>query len=435
MKHVLPETWVVDAGEASVGGVPLAALADEFGTPLFVMDERHLMGRLRAFREAFGEDTSIVYAGKAFLCGALIRLLDSEGWMVDAVSGGELACIRRAGFPLSRAVLHGNATPESELRAALEHGIGRVVVDHPGEAESLARLALMSGDRSPVAGLLRLNVPLDPETHEKVKTVGPTAHFGMEPHTAAEVARAFASARGIRWVGAHIHVGSQIRDLGIFQRAAAALVDFVEPIRDCFATPVELDLGGGLAVPYLEEDDVPTPREYGEAVRQGLERARATERLGDVRLLVEPGRSVVANAGVTLYRVQASKHLEAMGDILAVDGGFSDNPRPSLYGARYEVLSGSWPDAPHERPFRVVGRHCESGDVVSARAPLPAQTDRGDLLVLPATGAYAYSMSSRYNGIGRPPVVFVRDGQAREVVRRETHGDLVACDLALAPTT
>lgn len=431
LKHVLPHTWRDDDGVA-IGGVGLSELAERFGTPLFVVDERHVEDRLRSFREAFGPDTDLVYAGKAFLCAALVQLLDREGWLVDAVSSGELELVQRAGLDASRIVMHGNAKTDEELARAVQVRVGRVVVDHLAEIDLLAARNREYGRSDhPLRVLLRLNVDLDPDTHEKVITVGPTAHFGMEPETAALAAARVHGAEGLSLVGVHIHAGSQIRDLNVFRRAAEALVGFVAPLRERFTDPVELDMGGGLAVPYLAEDDAPTPLEYAEAVVVGLRGARADERLGSYRILVEPGRSVIANAGVTLYRVQARKALPGLGEVLAVDGGLSDNPRPSLYDARYEVLNGSRSLDPPDTQFRLVGRHCESGDVIASSAALPADTDRGDLIVLPATGAYVYAMSSRYNGIGRPPVVFVREGEAREVVRRETDDDLLACDLSL----
>jgi len=415
-----------------MGGIALGELAERFGTPLFVVDERHVEDRLRSFRAGFGPEAELIYAGKAFLCGALVQLLDREGWLVDAVSAGELALARRAGLDGSRVVLHGNAKTDAELAQAVRDEVGRVVVDHLAEIDLLAAQNLELGRSGhPIRVLLRLNVDLEPDTHEKVTTVGPTAHFGMEPETAARAAQLVHDAEGLSLVGVHIHAGSQIRDLRVFRRAAEALVGFVAPLRERFASVVELDLGGGLAVPYLAGDQAPSPREYADAVIGGLRGARAEERVGPYRILVEPGRSVIANAGVTLYRVQARKTLPGLGRVLALDGGLSDNPRPSLYDARYEVFNASRLSQAHDTSFRVVGRHCESGDVIAPSAPLPSDTDRGDLIVLPATGAYVYSMSSRYNGVGRSPVVFVRDGDVREVVRRETDDDMLACDTAL----
>lgn len=431
MRHVLPRTWTVRHGEARVGGVPLPDLARRHGTPLLVIDVEHLRGRLRRFRAAFGPDAGLVYAAKAFLCGALVRILAEEGWWIDAVSGGELELARRAGLEPGRIVLHGNAKSADELAAAVRVGVGRIVVDHPAEIPALAREVTAAG-APPVRILLRLNIDLEPETHDKVKTTGRTAHFGMDVRTAARVAARASRMPELALAGVHIHAGSQIRDLGLFRSVAASAVDFVEDTRERFGDPVELDLGGGLAVPYVTADRTPDPEDYAGAIFAGLEEARALERVGATRLFVEPGRSVMANAGVTLYRVQARKTLPGTGEVLAVDGGLSDNPRPSLYGARYEVLAATRPDEEANRTFRVVGRHCESGDVIAPSARLPAGTVAGDLLVLAASGAYGYAMSSRYNGVGRPAVVFVGWGEAHEVVRRETFHDLFACDAVAA---
>lgn len=372
-----------------------------------------------------------MYAGKAFLCGALVRHLTSAGWWIDVVSAGELEIVTRAGHPPARTVMHGNAKPRRELADALARGVGRIVVDHPGEIATLHELAGGSGEEAAV--LLRLNADVAAVTHEKVKTTGARAQFGMDPGTAAAAARDAREAAGVTLAGVHLHVGSQIRDLDTFRRAAEAVVGFVEPIRERFPERIDLDLGGGMPVPYLRDDPAPAIAVYAAALRGGLEGARAADRLGAFRLLVEPGRSVIATSTVTVYRVEARKRLPDGRELLAVDGGLSDNPRPSLYGQRYEVCSVSRADAPHDRPFHVVGRHCETGDLINEEALLPAGTDVGDLVAVPVTGAYAHSMSSRYNGLGRPPVVWVRDGTAREVIRRETIDDLAACDPNLRP--
>lgn len=431
MKHVLPVSWTENDGRGRVGGVALTELAARFGTPLVVVDEGHLEDRLARFRAAFGTDAGLTYAGKAFLCGALVRLLAREGWLVDVVSGGELELVRRAGFPGRNVILHGNAKSAAELERAIAYGVGRVVIDHPDEVDDLRKAAAATGADYRPDLLLRLNVDLTPETHEKVRTVGPGTHFGMSPSVAASVARRIAAAGEWRLAGVHIHAGSQIRDPALFSRVAEAAVGFVAPLRLCFPETVDLDLGGGLAAPYRAGEEVPSPREYAGALEAGLHRSGAEARLGAYRLIVEPGRSVIANAGLTLYTVHARKRLEGAEEALAVDGGLSDNPRPSLYGASYEVLNASRGRGEADRSFRVVGRHCESGDVIAPAATLPGDTAVGDVLAIPGTGAYVFAMSSRYNGVGRPAVVFVRAGRAREVVRRETDDDLLACDLSL----
>lgn len=431
MRHVLPVSWMEADGRGHVGGLALTDIAARFGTPLVVVDERHVEDRLRRFRAAFGPDAGLTYAGKAFLCGALVRLLDREDWLVDVVSGGELELVRRAGFPMGDVILHGNAKSAAELERAVAYGVGRIVVDHPDEVEDLrSAVAVTASDFRPDV-LLRLNVDLTPDTHPKVRTVGPGTHFGMSPSVAASVARRIAEAGEFRLTGVHIHAGSQIRDPALFSRVAAAAVDFVATLRHCFPESVDLDLGGGLAAPYRAGEEVPSPRRYAEALRAGLGASNAEARLGAYRLIVEPGRSVIANAGLTLYTIHACKRLDGAGEVLAVNGGLSDNPRPSLYGASYEVLNASRVPGEARRTFRVVGRHCESGDVIAASATLPGDTAVGDVLAIPGTGAYVFAMSSRYNGVGRPAVVFVGEGAAREVVRRETDDDLLACDLSL----
>ncbi len=431
MRHILPDSWRVDSGVAAVGGVSLLDVVGAHGTPTLVTDEGHLLTRLAAFRSAFGDETALVYAGKAFLCGALVQCLERAGWWVDVVSTGELEIATRSGMAPGRVLMHGNAKPRAELAEAVRCGVSRIVVDHPGEIAVLAGIAREVGRDAHV--LVRLNADVAAVTHEKVKTTGASAQFGMDPATAATDLADAARADGVVLAGVHIHVGSQIRDLDTFGRAAAAVTEFVEPLRDRFPERVDLDLGGGMPVPYLREDPETGIADFGAAVLGGLADARAAERLGAVRLMVEPGRAVIATSTLTLYRVEARKRLPDGRELVAVDGGLSDNPRPSLYGQRYEVLSVSRPDAPHDHRFHMVGRHCETGDVINEEALLPAGTAAGDILAVPVTGAYAHSMSSRYNGLRRPAVVWVRGAETRPVVRRETFDDLIACDTVLSP--
>lgn len=431
LRHVLPATWTVRDGRAAVGGVDLGLLAERFGTPAYAVDEAHVRGRLAEYREALGEEATLVFAAKSFFCVAMAELLHEAGWGVDVVSAGELETALRGGLPPERVLLHGSVKPERETERAAAVGVGRVVIDGPGEVATLGAAAERAGRRLEV--LLRLNADVAVRTHPKVTTTGTTTQFGMRAADTAAAARAVARTRGLELRGLHLHAGSQVRDLATYGRAVRALVELAASIRELIASgPIELDVGGGLAVPYRREDPAPSPAALGRRLRDALRAARATERLGPFRLLVEPGRSVVANAGVTLYRVGVRKRLADGRTALLVDGGMSDNPRPALYGARYELVLPLRADEPHRTPFDVVGRHCETGDVVARDAPLPADAGPGDLVAVLATGAYAHSMSSRYNGLPRPPVVFVRDGAAREVVRRERIDDLLARDAGLA---
>ena len=432
---LLPRTWTDGGDGVAIGGVPLSRIAGRFGTPVYVVDEAHLEHRLAEFRTAFGPAVTPVFAGKAGLYGALVRLLDRAGWWIDVVSAGELEIAAWCGFDPSRLLMHGNAKPPSEIDAALERGVARLVIDHPGEIDLVSARATSrpapAGGTGGIDVLVRLNADVAAVTHDKVKTTGARAQFGMDAVAARDAVDRAVEAAGVRLAGVHIHIGSQISDLDAFRRAARAVVEFAAPLRDGFGPVIDLDLGGGLAVPYVAGDPAPSVGDFASAVLGGLEEARADERLGAHRVLIEPGRSVVASAGVTVYRVVARKRLPDGHEVIAVDGGLSDNPRPSLYGQRYEVLPVGWSAAPADGPVRVVGRHCETGDLISPEARLPADLGPGDLVAVPVTGAYAYSMSSRYNGLGRPPVVWVAGGDARPVVRRETIEDLTGCDLEL----
>lgn len=432
LARLLPRSWTTGAAGAAVAEVPLAGIAERFGTPAYVVDQGHLEARLEEFRAAFGPDVALVFAGKAALYGALVRLLDRAGWWIDVVSAGELAVALRAGFDPSRLLMHGNAKPPPEIDEVLAAGVARLVIDHPGEVDLVSeRVAAREGDRD-VSVLVRLNADVAAVTHEKVRTTGAGVQFGMDPASAGDAVARATKAPGVRPAGVHIHVGSQITDLETFRRAARAVVEFAAPLRDAFGDVIDLDLGGGLAVPYVAGDPAPSVTGFADAIRGGLDEARADQRLGPYRLLVEPGRSVIATAGITVYGVVARKRLPDGREVVALDGGLSDNPRPSLYGQRYEVLPVIGPNGHAEAPVRVVGRHCETGDLISPSARLPAGLGPGHLVAVPVTGAYAYSMSSRYNGLVRPPVVWVRDGAPRAVVRRETIEDLTACDLELA---
>lgn len=407
LSDVLPNNWEAD----TVGGCALSELAETYGTPLYVVDERHVIDRLAAFQNAFGEDTVTAYAAKAFFCVAMAELLGRAGWWVDVVSGGELATALAGGLPPERVIVHGNVKTDEELETAVAQGVGRIVVDDPAE---MARLVTIAAGR-PVRTMLRLNIEVGADTHPKIRTTGAEAQFGM----IAEEADAAVGQLGdtVSLHGVHIHIGSQLRNPDVHVMALNAVMAFAERRREVFVGDrIDLDVGGGFAVPYLADDPVVAIERFAEPLLE------AVSAHPGIRLMVEPGRSVIANAGVILYRAVSRKGNDR--PFLAVDGGISDNPRPALYDARYEMRSVSQFDQPHDTLFRVVGRHCETSDRLGEML-LPRDTGPGDLLVMPGTGAYAHAMASRYNMLPRRPVIFVADGQHRVAVPGETNDDLV----------
>jgi len=418
---LLPDTACVgaDNGRLSVGGVDLLDLCAEVGTPVFVYDEEHLRRRCRQAVEAFGD--GVAYASKAFFCLAMARLAHEEGMCIDVSTGGELHVARRAGVPAHRLVLHGNNKSDRELRTAMEAGVGRIVVDSFDEINRLERMATI---RPHV--LVRVTPGIEAHTHEYVQTGQDDSKFGfgIASGAAAEAVRLLrAPGSPAELVGVHAHIGSQIFELSSFERAVGVLAEFFCPLR----LP-ELCVGGGLGVAYVDGEKAPSISEWALGVRGA---ARAAGIPASVRVTAEPGRAIVAAAGITCYTVGTIKHLPGIRTYVSVDGGMSDNPRPVLYGSGYEAFLPRATHAP--RPFvaTVVGKHCESGDVIVRDAGLPADLAVGDILATPVTGAYGHSMASNYNKVGRPPVVFVRDGEIRTVVRRETGDDLLSLDLGL----
>ena len=411
---LLPDTAVVAAdGRLSVGGCDLVALAVAHGTPLFVYDEAQLEARCAEARAAF--DDGVAYASKAFLCRAMARLAASAGLCIDVASAGELHCALSAGVPAGRLVLHGNFKSDEELSYALDAGVGRIVVDG---ADDLERLACLAKGRSvPQPTLLRVTPGVEAHTHEFVRTGQEDTKFGvsMASGEATRLLGRIADTDGLALVGLHAHIGSQVFDVGSLARAARILGEFFAPLG-----LEEICVGGGLGVAYVGGESAPTITEWASAVRAAV---AASGVPSHVRVTAEPGRSIVAAAGLTLYTVGAIKELSDVRTYVAVDGGMSDNPRPVLYGSGYEAFLPRAANAPRRREVRVVGKHCESGDVLVDGAHLPSDVAVGDVLCTPVTGAYGYSMASTYNRVGRPAVVFVREGTARVVLRRETSED------------
>lgn len=414
---------------AGLRDLDLAAVADEFGTPVYVYDEGEIRARCRAYVAAFGPD-AVAYAGKAFLCAAMVRLVAEEGLHLDVATGGELHAALRAGFPAGRIVLHGNNKSDDELRAALTAGVGRIVADSDDEIDRLERVGTELGVTPRV--LVRVTPGVEAHTHEFVETGTEESKFGFTVTGGVALAAAarIAASPALEYLGLHCHIGSQIWVLGSYARAVEVVVALARELELQGVTTDELDLGGGLGVRYLADDPEPSVEEYAAVLRDAVAAARAaTGLVADPRITVEPGRSIVAPAALTLYRVGTRKEIPGVGTYLAVDGGMSDNPRPSLYGARYETFLPAAPDARRDLACTVVGKHCEQGDVLVADARLPGSVAVGDLLATPVTGAYGASMASNYNLVPRPAVVFVRDGRARAVVRRESLDDLLARDV------
>ncbi len=423
-RHLLPDNAAADAdGRLSIGGCDVADLAAEFGTPLFVYDEDHLRARCREAVDAFGAGAT--YASKAFLCRAMARLVAEEGMSIDVATGGELSIALAADFPPERIVFHGNNKSERELREAIAAGVGRVVIDSFDEIDRIeAIVAGRSTDSTsagPVPALLRVTPGVEAHTHDYIATGQNDSKFGFTVSTgvaARAVERAQASP-AIDLLGIHAHIGSQVFRVDSFAGALEVLADFTGPLG-----LDELVVGGGLGVPYVEGEEAPTISQWGAILKRRAGELGITSRLG-----IEPGRSIAAAAAITVYTVGTIKHLEGIRTYVAVDGGMSDNPRPVLYGSGYETFLPRAVDVDRTMEARVVGKHCESGDLLVREAKLPADVAVGDLLATPVTGAYGHSMGSNYNKVLRPPVVFCSGGDARLVVRRETYDDLLVTDL------
>jgi diaminopimelate decarboxylase len=409
---------VNERGHLELAGCDVVDLAAELGTPAYIYAEDDIRARARAYREAFerrGADFEILFASKAMPCTAAYRLFAEEGLSVDVASGGELHMALRAGFDPERIHMHGNNKTDEEILFAASSGVGHLILDSFDEIERCERLLER---RQPV--LIRVTPGIKPSTHDYVQTgqLDSKFGFGLEDGLAAAAIERVLSSEKLELVGLHAHIGSQIFELEPYTLAIRALGELAgEWCR-------VVNVGGGLGVAYLAADEPPSIDAYVEVKVRGV-----AEVFGDgVRILVEPGRSLVANAGVTAYRVGTIKEIPGVRTYLAVDGGMSDNLRPMLYDSRYEALIADRAADVAQTPVTIAGMHCESGDVLVKEAML-AEPAVGDVLVTPATGAYGFAMASNYNGVPRPPVVFCRDGEARVVVRRETYEDLTARDV------
>lgn len=402
-----------------VGGCSVADVAAEYGTPVFVYDEAHLRSRCREAVAAFGPER-VIYATKAFLCRAMARLAHDEGLLLDVASGGELHVAMSAGVPASSCTLHGNNKSVAELRQAITAGVRHIIVDSFDELDRLDMLAADGCGPTPQV-VLRITPGVSAHTHEFIATGQDDSKFGFNLGN-GDAIKAVDRARrstSVELVGVHCHIGSNVFEASSFAKAAEVMANFAVPL-----DLPELVLGGGLGVAYVAGEEAPTITQWGNVLLDACDALGVRSRVS-----VEPGRSIAAAAAMTVYTVGTIKTIPGVRTYVSVDGGMSDNPRPVLYGSGYESFLPRAVDDPRELTARLVGKHCESGDVLSFEAKLPTDIAVGDLLAMPVTGAYGQSMGSNYNKITRPPVVFCADGDAKLVVRRETFDDLLATDV------
>jgi diaminopimelate decarboxylase len=433
--HLWPDTARVDAaGRLLLDGAAASALIQRYGSPLYVYDEATLRGQMRAFRTALASrwpESAVAYAGKAYLSPALCALLKDEGLELDAVSAGEVGLAVRTGYPAQRIHLHGNFKPDAELEYALEAGdggVGRVVVDSLDELDHLAALGAARG--RPIAIWLRINPDVPTETHASIQTGHADTKFGLDLASGAvdEAARRAASAPGLALLGLHAHAGSNLFDTAPLAQVTKTLAELAVTLRETHGVAIsELSPGGGVGVAYTPEQRALAPDDYAEAITAVLRVCCERLRLAPPRLIVEPGRAIVARAGVALYTTGPRK-VTPRAIFVAVDGGMGDNPRPALYDARYHAALADRMTEPPSETEQVVGRYCESGDVLVRAAELP-QARPGETLAIPVSGAYHLPMASQYNLAPRPAVVFTAAGQARLVRRRETLDDLTRLDI------
>jgi diaminopimelate decarboxylase len=426
-----------DAGHGAlvVGGADVRELAKEYGTPLYVLDEEDVRARCREFRSAF-HDADVHYAGKAFLCGTVARWIEEEGLGLDVCSGGELAVALAAGFPPEKITLHGNNKSPAELERALLAGVGHIVID---SYEEIARLGYLAAelDRRPKV-MVRVTTGVEAHTHEYIATAHDDQKFGFARSTGAalEAVRRVMRLDQLELVGLHSHIGSQIFETDGFEVAAHRVVGLLAAVRDEHGVELsELDLGGGFGIAYLSDDDPIDPKHMADNLRRIMARECASYELPLPRLTIEPGRAIIGPGGITVYEVGTIKDVEGLRTYVSVEGGMSDNIRTALYGAEYSCSLVSRTSAAPPMLSRLVGKHCESGDILVRDLWLPSDLAPGDLVAVAATGAYCRSMANNYNYVPRPPVVAVRAGRSNLIVRRETEDDLLRLDAGLAPTS
>lgn len=426
-------TMKLDADQRlSIGGCSVFDLAEQFGTPLYVMDTALLKDQCQKYKRGFassGTDTEVIYASKAFLTVAMAQLIQDQGLSLDVVSGGELYTAITAGFPANRIYFHGNNKTPEELLMALDYGVHRIIIDNEQELERITRFCRQLGKKQAV--MFRMNPGIDAHTHDFIQTARNDSKFGISifQDDICRLVHKVTAEPNLILTGFHCHIGSQIFEESSYFSALSVMFDFLGKVKEeCRFTASELNIGGGFGVYYSEGD---TPMDIEQCMEAILERAlkeAGTKGLPLPKLLIEPGRSIVANAGTTLYTVGGVKKTYGNKNFIFVDGGMTDNPRTALYDSKYEAHISPRSGVGPVQTFTVAGKCCESGDVLIHNIQLP-EPALEDILSVNGTGAYNYTMSSNYNRIRKPAVVFVEDGQARLVVKRETYEDLIRNDV------
>jgi len=432
LQNVFPDTAEINSqGQLTIGGCNALELAEEYGTPVYVFDEMTVRNRCRSFVEEFGKlcpSAQVLYASKAYINPALARIFQEEGLGLDVVSGGELAVAQAAGFPLQKVYFHGNNKAPEELKEAVKEGIGRIVVDNFHELDLLDRIAGDAGKLQDI--LVRVSPGIDPHTHAYTTTGVIDSKFGFSIQTgdAARAVRQALSASNLRLRGLHFHLGSPIFELEPYSAATDLVLRFAAGFREEGLDLQEFSPGGGFAIAYTRNQKPPAVSQYAETIVSALK--TTCEELGMAlpALIVEPGRSIIGPAGVALYRVGAIKDIPGVRKYVSVDGGMGDNIRPALYQAAYEVVAAGKADWEALEKVTIAGKYCESGDVLASDVMLP-HLESGDIIAIPASGAYCPSMASNYNLNPRPPMVLVRDGQSRLIRRRESYQDMMLCEL------
>jgi diaminopimelate decarboxylase len=433
LRGVLPITASINAaGHLEIGGCDAVELAREFGTPVYVFDEADLRARCRELQDEFSSrlpDVLVLYASKAYIGKALAGIIADAGMGLDVVAGGEIAFARAAEFPMERVFMHGNNKSRTELEEAISSGIGRIVVDNFLDIEQVDAVAGAAGRKQAV--LLRITPDVDPHTHSHITTGVIDSKFGLpliEGQAEEAVRRALASPN-IEVMGLHCHIGSQLFETEPYTEAIDKTIAFAAEMSRKHGLQLhEFSPGGGIGLQYVRDEAPPPISYFAETIASAVKAACQRHGFDLPRVVLEPGRSVVGRAGVALYSVGARKEIPGVRTYVAVDGGMADNIRPAIYDARYEAIPANRPLAPNEELVTVAGKYCESGDILVRDVELPL-LQTGEVLAIPAAGAYCLAMASNYNGALKPPIVFVRDGKARLVRRRETYADLMACEV------